>query len=207
MTQGRDESSLSEAEPYPPGGAAAGRSLRDLLSIMREDWETHSRDLGQAGLHALLLQRYGAWQLNLPAGPRRKALSAVRRTLWAIVRNVYGIELHDTARIGRRVRIEHHGPIIIDGDAVVGDDCLIRHNVTIGLSQEASGSPRLGRAVQIGPGAVIAGDITIGDGARIGPNAVVLVDVPAGGTAFAPPARQLPAKASRRESEPGEGAG
>ena len=114
------------------------------------------------------------------------------------MRNIYGIDLHDTARVGRRVRIGHHGPIIVGGAAVVGDGCLIRQNVTIGLSQDDSGSPRLGRNVQIGPGAVIVGDITIGDGARIGPNAVVLVDVPAGATAFAPPARQLPAKAAPR---------
>jgi serine O-acetyltransferase len=163
---------------------------------MREDWETHSRDLMQPGLHALLVQRYGAWQLSLRPGPKRKALSAFRRACWVLMRNVYGIELHDTARIGRRVRIEHHGPIVVAENAVIGDGCLIRQNVTIGLSQRDSGSPTLGRNVQIGPGAVIVGDITIGDEARIGPNAVVLVDVPAGATAFAPPARQLPAKAA-----------
>jgi serine O-acetyltransferase len=179
-----------------PGGAAAGLPFREVLTIMREDWETHSRDLTQAGLHALLVQRYGAWQLSLPPGRKRKALSALRRVCSIFMRNVYGIDLHDTARIGRRVRFGHHGPIIVGGAAVVGDGCLIRQNVTIGLSHDDSGSPSLGRNVQIGPGAVIVGDITIGDGARIGPNAVVLVDVPAGATAFAPPARQLPAKAA-----------
>lgn len=199
-----DGKGLSDADSYPPGGAAAGVPLREVLSIMREDWETHSRDLSQAGLHALLLQRYGAWQLGLPPGPRRKALSAVRRVLWAFVRNVYGIELHDTARIGRRVRIEHHGPTIVDGNAVIGDECLIRQNVTIGLSQQGSGAPRLGREVHIGPGAVLVGDITIGDRARIGPNAVVLVDVPADATAFAPPARQIPPKTGRGQPTPGD---
>jgi serine O-acetyltransferase len=184
------------SEAYPPGGAAAGRSFREVLAIMREDWETHSRDLTQAGLHALLVQRYGAWQLSLRPGPRRTALSALRRACSTFMRNVYGIDLQDTARIGRRVRIGHHGPIIVGGAAVVGDGCLIRQNVTIGLSQTDSGSPRLGRNVQNRPGADIVGDVTIGDGARIGPNAVVIVDVPAGATAFAPPARQLPAKAA-----------
>jgi serine O-acetyltransferase len=163
---------------------------------MREDWERHSRELTHAGLHALLVHRYGAWQLSMRPGPRRTALSALRRACSTFVRNVYGIKLQDTARIGRRVYIGEHGPIVVGRGAVIGDGCLIRHNVTIGLRrhQRGGGYPRLGRNVQIGPGAVIIGDITIGDGARIGPNAVVLVDVPAGATAFAPPAHQRPAK-------------
>jgi serine O-acetyltransferase len=196
-----DDAPSLGGESYPIGGAAAGRPFREVLSIMREDWETHGRDVTQPGLHAVLLQRYAAWQLGLPSGPRRKALSAIRRILWTLVRNVYGIELHDTARIGRRVRIEHQGAIIIDGKAVIGDGCLIRHNVTIGLAQEGGGAPRIGKDVHIAPGAVLAGDITIGDRARIGPNAVVVVDVAADTTAFAPPARQLRnAGSEQRES-------
>jgi serine acetyltransferase len=195
-----------DAQTYPPGGAAAGRPFREVLSIMREDWETHDRDATRAGLQALLLQRYAAWRLGLPPGPKRKALSALRHVLWSFVRNVYGIELHDTARIGRRVRIEHQGGIIIDGNSVIGDNCLIRQNVTIGLAQQGTGAPRLGRGVQIGPGAVLAGDITIGDRARIGPNAVVLVDLPADATAFAPPARQILPKTGRKQPD-GQDAG
>jgi serine O-acetyltransferase len=170
---------------------------------MREDWEVHGRDPMQPGLQAMLLHRYAAWRLGLPAGPRRKALSAIRHVLWTFVKNVYGIEVHDTARIGRRVRIEHQGAIVIDGDVVIGDGCLIRHNVTIGLAEEGGAAPRIGQNVHIAPGAVVAGDITIGDRARIGPNAVVIVDVPAGATAFAPPARQILSKSGReRDSGP-----
>jgi serine O-acetyltransferase len=183
--------SLSDSETYPPGGAAAGLPFRQVLSIMREDWETHDRDASRAGLHALVLQRYAAWRLGFPPGPRRKALSAVRHILWAFVRNVYGIEVHDTARIGRRVKIQHQGAVVIDGEAAVGDNCLIQHNVTIGRAEEGGGAPRIGRDVVVGPGSVLAGDIAIGDRARIGPNAVVMVDVPADGTAFASPARQI----------------
>ncbi|MGI8886639.1 MAG: serine O-acetyltransferase [Gaiellaceae bacterium] len=185
-------SGVPRRRPYPPGGAAAGLPIREVLSIMREDWETHRRDVTQPGLHALLLQRYAVWRLGLPSGPRRKALSVIRHILWTLVRNLYGIELHDTARIGRKVRIAHQGRVIIDGEAAIGDGCLIRHNVTIGRLHDEGGAPRVGDNVDIAPGAVLVGDITIGDRARIGPNAVVVVDVPADTTAFAPPARQLP---------------
>jgi serine O-acetyltransferase len=190
-------------EAYPPGGAAAGRPFREVLAIMREDWETHRRRGTQAGLHALLLQRYAIWRLGLPPGPRRKAASALRHILWTFVRNVYGIEVHDTATIGRRVILAHQGGLVIDPHAVIGDDCIILHNVTIGLAASGTtAAPRIGRNVEIGVGAVLIGDITIGDGARIGPNAVVLVDVPAGATAFAPPARQMPAKAGVQQRDP-----
>jgi serine O-acetyltransferase len=165
---------------------------------MREDWETHRRDVTMPGLHALVLHRYAAWRLGLPPGPRRKVLSAIRHVLWVLVRNVYGIELHETASIGRRVRIEHQGAIIVDGDAVIGDGCLIRHNVTIGRAQQGGGAPRIGKDVDIAPGAVLAGNITVGDRVRIGPNAVVLVDVPEDTTVFAPPARQIPSARSKQ---------
>jgi serine O-acetyltransferase len=189
--------------PFDEQGSAqaAGASIRELLAIMREDWETHDREASRAGLHAMLLYRYAAWRLNLAPGIGRKALSAVRHGLWPLVRNVYGIELHETAEIGRRVKISHQGTVIIDGTAVVGDDCLIQHNVTIGRAQEGGGAPRIGREVVIGPGAVVAGEITVGDRARIGPNAVVLVDVPADATVFAPPGRQILPKAKREQRE------
>ena len=193
-----------DPEGYPSGRAAEAMRFREVLSIMREDWERHDRDATRAGLHALLLHRYAVWRLGLPPGPRRKALSAARHLLWTFVRNVYGIEVHDTARIGRRVRIEHQGAVVIDGDAEIGDDCLILHNVTIGRAEEGGGAPRIGRDVVIGPDAVVIGDITIGDRARIGPNAVVVVDVPADGAAFASPARQLPGKQRRGGRDPEE---
>jgi serine O-acetyltransferase len=175
----------------PPGGAAAGLSLRALVALMREDWETHDRALSDPGLQIVLLQRVGAWRLGLRPGLPRKSLSFVYRTLNWLLQNMYGTFIRDTTRLGRRVRIGHHNGILIQGEAVVGDGCLIRHNVTIGLATGAGGAPRLGRDVEVGVGAVVIGAVTIGDGARIGPNAVVLTDVAAGETAFAPPARRL----------------
>jgi serine O-acetyltransferase len=189
--RGRRQDCANDAEPYPPGGAAAGVPFRQVLSIMREDWETHYRDPTRAGLHALVVQRFGAWRRGLPPGPGRLAASIVYHFLWAFVRNVYSIEVEDTARVGRRIRIGHQGTVVIDGNAVIGDNCIIRHNVTIGLASESGGAPRIGRDVEIGTGAVLLGDISIGDRARIGPNAVVVSDVPADATAYAPPARQL----------------
>jgi serine O-acetyltransferase len=69
----------------------------------------------------------------------------------------------------------------VGNEVVIGDDCFISHGVTLGKASEtSSGWPRLGRGVQVGPGAVIIGSILIGDGAVIGPNTVVGRDVPPG---------------------------
>lgn len=175
------------------GGAAAGLSFHELLALLREDYEVHDRNWSLPGLHAILVQRVGAWRLGLPHGLPRKSVSLAYRALQIVVRNVYGIEIYDRTRLGRRVRIGHQGGIVIDPDATVGDGCLIRHNVTIGLTKSGGvGSPHIGKNVELSPGAVLIGPITVGDDAKIGPNAVVVTDVPAGSTAFAAPARRMP---------------
>jgi serine O-acetyltransferase len=82
---------------------------------------------------------------------------------------------------------------VISGDAVFGDDCILRNGVTVGLRhQGVRGAPRLGDRVDIGAGAKLLGPITIGDDSAIGANAVVLCDVPANCIAVGVPARILP---------------
>lgn len=204
------EHDAAEGIPAHPGGAGAGISLRELVALMREDWQTHDRDLAHAGLQAVLVQRFGAWRLGLRPGLGRKVASFVYRFVNALLRNFYGISLSDTTRLGRRVKISHHSGVVIGADAVVGDGCVIRQNVTIGIADWGDkGSPRLGRDVEVGVGAVVIGGVTIGDGARIGPNAVVVTDVPAGATAFAAPARRMqrPASEAGAQTDPPEHGG
>jgi serine O-acetyltransferase len=116
--------------------------------------------------------------------------------MYRYIRNHYGIELPRTTIIGRRLRIGHQAGIVIHPRAEIGDDCLIRQNVTIGAASDERTweAPKLENGVQIGCGAAILGQITIGEGARVGPNAVVMTNIPAGATVCAPPSRiiQLP---------------
>jgi serine O-acetyltransferase len=105
------------------------------------------------------------------------------------VRNFYGIELYPTAEIGRRLGIVHQHGIVIHKRTVIGDDCLIRQGVTIGIRDAEAMPPRLGDRVKVGAGAVLAGPISIGDDVVIGPNTVVMTSVPAGSMVTAPPSR------------------
>ena len=81
-----------------------------------------------------------------------------------------------------------HG-VFISRYAVIGRDCRIYQNVTIG---EVDGrAPQVGDGCLIGAGAVLVGPIRVGDGARVGAGAVVSRDVPPGCTVVAPSPRVL----------------
>lgn len=154
-----------------------------LLTLIWEDLVTNYRRPLAPGFQALALHRYGSWCMTLH-GPRRFITLIVHRLLQLLVRNLYGIELPATARIGRRVIIAHQSGIVVHPEAEIGDGCVIRHNVTIGARHRTARSgrqaPILGRDVELGVGAVLIGPIRIGDGVKVGPNAVVMTDVPAG---------------------------
>ena len=175
-------------------------SLRSLLAQLREDQAVHGGGWSRPGFQAVAVYRIGVWLRGVHPLARR-VIRPFYRVAHIFIRNVYTIELTSEAKVGRRLWIAHQGGIVIHSQSEIGDDCMIRQNVTIGqISQNPPEgerkAPRIGHNVQIGAGAVILGGIDIGDDARIGPNAVVMTDVPAGATAFAPPAKLLrpPAK-------------
>jgi serine O-acetyltransferase len=160
---------------------------QSLLHQIGEDRRVH-RSWLKPGFHAVAVHRVGVWRFGLPT-PMRKAVSLVYRPAAFLVRNVYGIEIAPTVSIGRRVEIPHGGKLVVAGRTVIGDDCILRHNVTIGAARRIEDVPTLGTRVAVGTGAVILGKINVGDYAEIGPNAVVLTDVPAKATVFADPGR------------------
>lgn len=110
----------------------------------------------------------------------------LRHRLWSVVS---GAEIHLTTSIGGGLLIPHPNGIVIHPDAVIGPNCLIFQQVTIGTGGKKPGVPTLGGHVDVGAGAKILGGVVIGDHAKIGANAVVLDDVPAGATAVGIPAR------------------
>ena len=170
-----------------PGGI----SFRALIA---EDFRAHGRDWHSPGFRALLVHRFGNLRMSVRNRSLRVPLSLLYRWGERRVRSTSGIEIPFDVRIGRRVEIHHHSGIVINGYVEIGDGCIIRQNVTIGIKAIGDrGAPILGRNVEVGAGAVILGHIRIGDGARIGANAVVMTDVPDGATAVGVPARIIAA--------------
>lgn len=88
----------------------------------------------------------------------------------------YGVTVGSHSRIGKNLTIEHHQGIVIGRNAVLGDNCTLYQQVTLG--QKEGKFPTVGNNVLIYPGARIIGDIHIGNNVVIGTNAVVLKDVP-----------------------------
>ena len=96
-----------------------------------------------------------------------------------------GIEIHPGAKIGEGLFIDHGHGVVIGETAVVGDNCTIYHQVTLGgtgRQKHSKRHPTVGNNVLIGAGAKILGPVTIGDNSMIGSGSVVLDDVPANST-------------------------
>jgi serine O-acetyltransferase len=188
-----DDAQLSS---HSQGSTRLGVKSAGLWMLIREDYRVHGRDWTRPGFRALVMYRFGVWRMGVRSRVLRAPLSLVYRWLHRYIRNHYGIEVHDSATIGRRLLIAHQGAIVIHEHATIGDDCVVRQGVTIGAAARYStdDAPVLLDRVDVGAGAVIMGKVTIGPDVRIGPNAVVMMDVPAGSTAFAQPARimQMP---------------
>lgn len=86
-------------------------------------------------------------------------------------------------RVGGGLRLPHRFGIVLSGMAVIGENCTIMHQVTVGSDERKSElAPKIGNHVFIGAGAKIIGDITIGDYVTIGANAVITKDISDGCT-------------------------
>lgn len=115
----------------------------------------------------------------------RRASVVARHRFWAAI---CGADIPINAKLGGGLLIPHPSGIVIHPDAVIGPNCLVFQQVTIGAGGKLPGVPKIGGHVDIGAGAKILGGVAIGDHAKIGANAVVLADVPAGATAVGVPA-------------------
>lgn len=176
-----------------------------LLAQIAEDWRAHGREWTRPGFRAVAVHRFGVWRMGVRPKLLRAPLSLLYRWAFRHCRNRYGIELPYSAALGRGVVIEHQGAIVVHGNSVIGDGCIIRQGCTLGLRSldDLDAAPVLGRDVSLGAGAVLLGRIRVGDGARIGANAVVLTDVPAGALAVGVPARIVPGRKDFPTGAPG----
>lgn len=104
-----------------------------------------------------------------------------------------GIEL-GPYEFGRRIRI-YHNNIVINGGAVIGDDCELYGDNCIGNKGSDSVSldaPILGNGVSIGVGAKCIGKIHIADNVKISSMSLVNKDIDESGALYAGvPARMI----------------
>ncbi|MBK0418432.1 serine O-acetyltransferase [Leucobacter sp. CSA1] len=148
-----------------------------------------------SGLHAVWWHRasHALW---------RRGRRFVPRAISQLIRFFTGIEIHPGATLGRRVFIDHGMGVVIGETAVVGDDVLIYHGVTLGGTGHSSGKrhPTVGDRVVIGAGAKLLGDIELGHDCAVGSNAVVVRSAPPWTTLTGIPAHARPRRGAPAET-------
>ena len=107
------------------------------------------------------------------------------------VSEIFGLDIHPAAKMGKGIMIDHAHSIGIGETAVVGDNVSMLHSVTLGGTgkEEEDRRPKIGNGVLIGAGAKVLGNISIGHCSRIAAGSVVLEPVPACKTVAGIPAR------------------
>lgn len=183
------------ATPAASRASAEKNALPGLRELIREDAQAAFErdpsadsvsDIVRFSVGFKIVRAYRRQHWLYEHGHRALALWLAMRT-----RVRYGADIHPAAQIGRRFTIDHGIGVVIGGTAIIGDDCLIYQNATLGMTGKHGGKrhPTLGSGVMVGAGSILLGAITVGDGVRVGAGSVVVDDVPANTTVVGNPAR------------------
>ncbi len=107
------------------------------------------------------------------------------------ISEIFGVDIHPAAKIGRGIMIDHAHSIVIGETAIVGDNVSMLHSVTLGGTgkEEEDRHPKIGDGVLIGAGAKVLGNIKVGHCSRIAAGSVVLSEVPECKTVAGVPAK------------------
>ena len=150
--------------------------LMDLEAVVRRD--PASRGISEPflhykGFHALEAYRVSHWLWERG----REALACYLQNR---ISEVFAVDIHPAARIGKGILIDHATSVVIGETAVVDDDVSMLHEVTLGGTGKTTGDrhPKVKRGVLIGAGAKILGNVVIGEGSKVAAGSVVLSDVP-----------------------------
>lgn len=170
----------------------------DINAVMERDPAARTKlevMLLYSGYKAVRRHRRAHWFFN-------HNMKFIARYLSQRNRHKSGIEIHPAAQLGKGVFIDHGMGVVIGETTVVGDNCTIYQNVTLGGTGKDVGKrhPTLGNNVLVGSGAKVLGPFTVGDNARIAAGAVVLREVPANATAVGVPARIVKLNGIRSET-------
>jgi serine O-acetyltransferase len=178
-----------QKNPLPAGDHDENPRGIGLTALLAEDFRTHGSSLLAPGFWALAAHRFGNWRMGIRSRALRAPLSLAYGIAHQGMIAMFGIDLPYNAKLGRRLRIDHHGAVFV-GSREIGDDVRIRHAVTIGLRRRTDRvAPTIGSRVEIGPNACIVGDIHVGDESYICANTVLAQDVPKGATVLGVPGR------------------
>jgi serine O-acetyltransferase len=182
----------SPDQELPRGDTNANPEGKGLVELVLEDFRTHDKSLLEPGFWAVAVHRFGNWRMDIKPKVARAPFSVAYKVASTAINWLWGIDLGYTVRLGRRVRIWHHGGVVLSARSI-GNDVHIRHNTTMGIARrsELTKRPTIGDRVDIGVGASILGDVVVGHDSIIGANAVVVTSVPPHSRVAGVPARTI----------------
>jgi len=159
--------------------------IENPISASVPDWKREAKGWFEwAPSRSLLasLRSYERWRSShAPWGAVMRKAAVLRHRFWSVLT---GTDIPLGCKIGGGLVMPHPNGIVIHPDAVIGPNCLLFQQVTIGAAR--GGVPMIGGHVDMGAGAKVLGPIHIGDHARIGANTLVIDDVPPGARVVAP---------------------
>jgi len=144
---------------------------------------------------------------NLMSNINKRFLLIIRLYLWSYERKIpfltghlyrklilkYGCFIGPNAKIGMGIQFPHPNGIVIGDGTIIGNNCIIYQQVTLGGriigDAQRRNYPRVGNNVVIFAGAKIIGGVKIGDNVIIGANSVVNKDMPADSIVAGVPAK------------------
>jgi serine O-acetyltransferase len=136
------------------------------------------------GFHALVTHRFAheLWKQN------RRDFALYLQSQSS---RIFAVDIHPATRIGMGIMLDHGTGIVIGETAVVGDNCSILQNVTLGGNGKETGDrhPKIGNNVLLAAGAKVLGNITVGNCSKVAAGSVVLKDVPPNKTVAGVPAK------------------
>jgi serine O-acetyltransferase len=188
---------FEEAMNAEPEIGAAVRA--DLSAVFDRDPACKSHldaFLFYKGFHALESHRIAHW---LWTHDRQ----SMARFFQSRVSELFAVDIHPAAKMGRGIMIDHATGVVIGETAVVEDDVSMMQGVTLGGTGKENGDrhPKVRRGVLISLGAKVLGNIEIGEYSRVGAGSVVLKPVPPGCTAVGVPAHLTNCAGADRPSQ------
>ena len=109
-----------------------------------------------------------------------------------IMKVLTGMEIHPWAEIGKSFFIDHGVGVVIGETTIIGDNCVLFQNVTLGGTGKHKGKrhPTLGNNVLVGVSATLLGPITVGDNVKIGAETFIIMhNVPSNCTVVGVPGK------------------
>jgi serine O-acetyltransferase len=180
-----------------PDIAAATRA--DLSATFDRDPACHSHlqaFLFFKGFQSLQCHRVAHWLI-------KNGRDALAYFIQSRVSELFAVDIHPSAQIGRGILMDHATGIVIGETAIVEDDVSLLHGVTLGGTGKENGDrhPKIRRGVLLSVGAKVLGNIEVGEYSRVAAGSVVLKAVRPHSTVAGVPAKEVGCAGCDRPSQ------